>query len=120
MNVIFLDGSLEDFSQFKPVFIKSNFTHVYVVVAYCRVRAVVAPDLRRPLATPPAPAPLLYTCFFRAGDGLVPHVGLLREVGAAVRPLAAQAGGLQEQGGVPPLHPRQDDQRREGHVSSGR
>ena len=37
VNVIFLDGSLKEFSRFKPVFIKSNFTHVYVVVAYCRV-----------------------------------------------------------------------------------
>ena len=38
VNVIFLDGSLKEFSRFKPVFIKSNFTHVYVVVAYSRVR----------------------------------------------------------------------------------
>ena len=42
VNVIFLDGSLKEFSRFKPVFIKSNFTHVYVVVAYSRVRRDVA------------------------------------------------------------------------------
>ncbi len=35
MNVIFLDGGgLKEFSRFKPVFIKSNFTHVYLVVAF--------------------------------------------------------------------------------------
>ena len=51
------------------------------------------------------------------GDGLVPHVCVLREVCAAVRPLAALAGRLQEGRGIQEVHPRQDDQRREGHVS---
>ena len=51
------------------------------------------------------------------GVGLVPHVCVLREVGAAVRPLAARAGRLQARRGLQEVHPRQDDQRREGHVS---
>ena len=34
MNLVFLDGTLEDMAKFKPVFIKSNFTHIYVVVCY--------------------------------------------------------------------------------------
>ncbi|XP_059082033.1 GTPase-activating Rap/Ran-GAP domain-like protein 3 isoform X1 [Tigriopus californicus] len=34
VNVIFLDGTPEEMIQFKPVFIKSNFTHIYVVVCF--------------------------------------------------------------------------------------
>ena len=53
------------------------------------------------------------------GVGLVPHVCVLREVGAAVRPLAARAAGrLQAGRGLQEVHPRQDDQRREGSVSN--
>jgi hypothetical protein len=34
VNIVFVDGSLEDMLRFKPSFIKSNFTHVYAVVCF--------------------------------------------------------------------------------------
>jgi len=34
INIIFVDGDRSDMAKFKPVFIKSQFTHVYAVVCY--------------------------------------------------------------------------------------
>ena len=34
INIIFVEGDRSDMAKFKPVFIKSQFTHVYAVVCY--------------------------------------------------------------------------------------
>ena len=34
VNIIFMDGSIEETSHFQPKNIKSHFTHIYAVVCY--------------------------------------------------------------------------------------
>lgn len=34
VNIVFMDGSVEEASKFQPQFIKSQFTHIYAVVCY--------------------------------------------------------------------------------------
>jgi hypothetical protein len=36
VNIIFMDGRTEDAAKFQPQFIKSHFTHIYVVVCYVK------------------------------------------------------------------------------------
>ena len=38
VNVVFMDGGVRDLARFHPACIKSNFTHVYAVVARIKDR----------------------------------------------------------------------------------
>ena len=36
VNIIFMDGSLDDAARIQPQFIKSHFTHIYAIVCYVK------------------------------------------------------------------------------------
>ncbi|XP_067126420.1 GTPase-activating Rap/Ran-GAP domain-like protein 3 isoform X3 [Centruroides vittatus] len=65
VNIIFLDGNNEDFSNFKPSMIKSQFTHIFAVVSYSReddsYRLSVYSEESVPLFGPTLPCPPFFT-----------------------------------------------------------